>query len=121
MIYFNSIDNKSISKELYKTLLLLISPFAPHFTEEIWSSLEENNSIHLTPWPAYDKNKVVKNTNLIIIQVNGKVRDQFQTETLDEDEIKKTALASPKIQKYIEGQEVKKLIYIKGKLVNIVV
>jgi leucyl-tRNA synthetase len=122
MSYFNEINKEEgMVKEDYKTLLLLLAPFAPHITEELWNKLGEDNSIHLTPWPAYDKNKVVKEKHLIVVTVNGKVRGEFETEESREEEVKKQAISLPRVKDYVEGRKIKKLIYIEGKLLNIVI
>jgi leucyl-tRNA synthetase family protein len=121
MIYFNAIEKgESIPEKLYRTLILLLAPFAPHFTEEIWSGLGENSSIHLTPWPAHDKNKSVKKKHLIVVQINGKVRAQFETEDLSKDKVEQIALSLDKTKEHLMGREVKRVVYVEGKLLNIV-
>ena len=122
MIYFNEWGGgESVPKEDYETLLLLLAPFAPHITEELWQKLSKDNSIHLTPWPAYDKTKIVKNKHTIVVQVNGKVRGKFETEKSGEEEIKKEALNISKIKDHIGEKKIKKFIYVENKLLNIVV
>ncbi|PIP86602.1 leucine--tRNA ligase [Candidatus Campbellbacteria bacterium CG11_big_fil_rev_8_21_14_0_20_44_21] len=121
MISLNELlKDEEISKEDYGLLLKLLAPFAPHITEELWQKLGGKGSIHLTPWPTYDKKKIVKKTNLIVVQVNGKVRGQFQSENSDEEEIKKTALNLDKVKPYLEDGKARRVIYVKDKLVNIV-
>lgn len=123
MILVNELEKTSeISKENYEILLQLLSPFAPHVTEELWSMLRNKKSIHLSPWPKYDENKFVKNVVDIMIQINGKVRGSLKcpVNTSDSD-IQNTATQSPEIKKWIEGKVIKKVIIIKGKLINIVI
>ncbi|MBU1022619.1 MAG: leucine--tRNA ligase, partial [Candidatus Margulisbacteria bacterium] len=114
-----------------KALLLLLSPFAPFMTEELWAQIQrpetgdqrlETQSIHKQSWPKYD-DSVLKEENIqIIVQVNGRVRDKItMAVNAAEDKIKETAQACEKVKTYTSGKNVVKVIYIKGKLVNIVV
>ncbi|MDP6119375.1 MAG: leucine--tRNA ligase [Candidatus Pacebacteria bacterium] len=122
MIYFNQIEKEEdIPREAFRTLLLLLAPFTPHITEELWEKLKEKESIHLTPWPAYDKNKVAKNRHLVVIQVNGKVRGEFETEESNEEKIKEVALSQERVRGHVQGKEIKRVIYVKNKLINIVI
>jgi len=122
MIFLNELSKEdNLSKESFKALLLLLAPFAPHITEELWQKIGGKESIHLTPWPAYDKNKIVKNRHLIVVQVNGKVRGEFETEQTEKEVLKDLALGQKRVSEQIEGKEIKKIIYIKNKLINIVV
>lgn len=104
------------------TLLQLLAPFAPHVTEELWQMLGNKGSIHKSSWPVHNDKYLKKNTIIIVVQVNGKLRDQFEVSIdADEDEIIELAKNSPKIKIYTDGTEIKKLIYVPNKLVNIVV
>jgi leucyl-tRNA synthetase len=105
-----------------ETLTLLLSPIVPHFTEELWEALGNSSSILLAPWPSYLEEALEKDELLIVIQVNGKLRSKFSAAVdTDEDTIKQIALADERIKKFIDGRDIKKVIYVKGKLVNIVV
>lgn len=114
---------ETIARSTYRTFILLLSPFAPHMTEELWSEVfGETTSIAFAPWPTYDPALTVSDMMTIVVQVNGKLRDSIDMSSdVSEEEAKKTALASEKVQKYLEGKEPKKVIYVKGKLVSIVV
>ncbi len=102
-------------------LLKLLSPFAPHISEEIWEMLGNKKSIFEEKWPEYDKKLIKQDKINLIIQVNGKVRDKIEAEAnISESEAKKFALSSEKVLKYTEGKTVKKTIFISGKLINIV-
>ena len=104
-----------------ETLTLLLSPIVPHFTEELWEALGNSSSILLAPWPSYLEEALEKDELLIVIQVNGKLRSKFSAAVdADEETIKQTALADERIKKFIAGRDIKKVIYVKGKLVNIV-
>jgi len=120
MIYVNQFTNKTIPKLEYKILLQILAPFAPHITEELWEKLGEKESIHLTAWPAYDRNKAVQKRSSVVVQINGKVRDQLDTEDFLEESVIKKALALPRVKERIKGKKVERVIYIEGKLLNIV-
>ncbi len=123
MIILNEWEKeKEISLNDYKTLIKLLSPFAPHISEELWFSFGETNSIHLESWPAYDENKIIQSDINIPVQVNGKVRGQILIKLdMIEDEVKDLALKEDSVLKFINNQEIKKIIYVKNRLINIVV
>ncbi len=100
----------------------ILAPFAPHVTEELWQEEGKTFSIHRGGWPTYDASKLVGTTFELVIQVNGKVRDKLTVaQDISEDEAKKLALASEAVQKWLEGKEPKKVVYVKGRLVSVVV
>ena len=106
----------------YSLLLKMLSPFAPHLCEELWSILGNKKTLIYEPWPEYNPELTKEFTVTLAIQINGKVRDEITVATeTGEEEITKMALASAKVQKWLEGKEPKKIIYVKGKLVSIVV
>ena len=109
-------------REAVRTLLRLLAPTAPHFTEEVWSRLGYEYSIHNQRWPQWDE-KLAKDEEIpLIVQVNGKVRDKLMVSAnISEDEAKKLALESPKVQAHIAGKIVVQVIYVPGRLVNLVV
>jgi len=113
---------EKISSIQYSLLLKILSPFAPHITEELWEMLGNAAGISSMPWPEYDLKLLVEEDMTLAIQVNGKLRDTmvFLIET-SEEEIKNKAVNNEKIQKWLEGKEPKKIIYVKGKLISIVV
>ncbi|MCE9549225.1 class I tRNA ligase family protein [Candidatus Nomurabacteria bacterium] len=109
-----------ISLKDYKKFIQILAPFAPHLADEIWKNLGEKKSINLSVWPKWDE-KLMKDEDVkIVVQVNGKVRAEIVIAVdAKEDEIKK--LASVAVSKYLTAGEIKKVIYIKNRLVNIVV
>lgn len=110
-----------ILKDHYKTLLILLHPFAPHMTEELWSQIGEKYSIYNTSWPEHDESKLERTNFAVGILVNGKVRGEIQVNKDDEEEaIKQTALGLESVQKVLSGKEVVKVIYVSGRIVNIV-
>ncbi len=113
---------EKISKAGYCVLIKLLSPFAPHIAEELWENFGDGAPLAYSAWPVYDEALTQEATLTIAVQINGKIRDEISVAAeTSEDEIKKLALASEKVQKWLEGKPPKKVIYVKGKLVSIVV
>jgi leucyl-tRNA synthetase len=116
----------SVTVENYRsavrTLLRLLAPTAPHFTEEVWSRLGYEYSIHNQSWPEWSE-KLAENREIpLIVQVNGKVRDRLTVSAdITEDEAKRLALESPKVKAHTEGKAVAQVIYVPFKLVNVVI
>ena len=123
MILVNAWEKEpSIGADEFKTFLKLLSPFAPHMTEDIWHATGESKSIHLSDWPTYDPIKLVSDTVTIAIQINGKVRAEIVVpKDLSEESIKAEALKNPIIVSWTEKGEIKRIVYVPGRLVNIVV
>ena len=123
MILSNEMDKReTISHAYYKHFLVILAPFAPHITEEIWHNLGEKTSINLEKWPTFDESKIILQNQKLVIQLNGKVRGEMTFDgSNDEQVLKEKALTLPEIKKWTDGKDVKKTIYVKGKLINIVV
>ncbi len=114
--------NAAVVQEALETLLILLAPFAPHMTEELWAEMGKAGSIHQQSWPNFDSQAVVENEIEIVIQINGKVREKLIVPTnLDKDSLLELALANEKTLKLLEGRQLVKKIAIPGKLVNLVV
>ena len=110
-----------INKFEYKQFLLLLNPFAPHMTEEIWTNLKFAPSIKDASWPTYDESKLTKAEVEVAIQINSKIVDRIMIDSsASEDDIKATCLNSEKVKAVIADKEVKKVIVIKDRLVNII-
>ena len=122
MEYLNSMESRpDVTHEELQTLLLLLAPFAPYITEELWERLGNPDSIHITSWPAFDPEAIRSDIITIPVQVNGRVRDHIEiAHDTSEDEIKRQAVAAAKVQRFIAGQNIRKVIYVPGRLVNIV-
>jgi len=113
---------KQILKEDFEIFLKLLAPFAPHIAEELWSKIGNKTSIHLEKWPEYDKSLIVDEEIELIVQINGKLRDKIKIKAdLGEEEAKKIVLESEKVKNWIDGREIKQVVFVKGKLMNIVV
>lgn len=129
MEWLNYLSRKEkISREEYKTLLLLLAPFAPHMTEELWSSFakasedKQNWSIHKHLWPQFENKYLEEDEVSIIVQINGKVRDVLliQKDIISNKEvIEKITKESKKVQKFLEGKSVKRIVYIEGKAISL--
>jgi leucyl-tRNA synthetase len=106
-----------------EAFVLLLAPFAPHIAEEIWSTvLGKAPSIFNARWPAFDPALTVEDTVELAVQVNGKLRDRFTVaRDADEASVRAEALALPKVQELLAGKEPKKVIVVKGRLVNVIV
>ncbi len=115
-------DTGSITKEEYKTFILLLNPFAPHVTEELWSIMGFGGVVTDQKWPKYDEAKCVDNTIEIVTQINGKVRAKLVVPTeIESADAIALAKQDAKIAEAIDGKTIVKEIYVKGRLVNIVV
>jgi leucyl-tRNA synthetase len=123
MILVNTVEkNKNISQEDLGVFIKLLNPFAPHITEEMWQQLKGDGQLVNSTWPECDEDLARESEIEIAVQVSGKIRDKLQVAVdTEEEEIKKMALASEKVQTWVDGKEIKKVIYVKGKLVSVVV
>ena len=105
-----------------ESLLQILAPFAPHITEELWQELGHADTIHVNHWPKWDEKYLVSDTMTIIVQVNGKLRSKLELPVdTDKDTIEQRALDDEKVRAYLNARGPKKVIYVPGKLVNIVV
>jgi leucyl-tRNA synthetase len=115
-------EDKTVIEEAIRTLIILLSVFAPHIAEEMWEGIGEKAFVSDQCWPEYDENALVRETIKMAITVNGRLRDEIEVERdAIEERIKELALNSKRIQKHIQGKEIKKIIVVKQKLVNMVV
>ncbi|MDB4984312.1 MAG: leucine--tRNA ligase [Patescibacteria group bacterium] len=123
MILANEIDSDyQISVLDLKAFLKILAPFAPHVAEEIWHELGETDSIHLSDWPKYDSNLVIDDTVKLGIQVNGKVRAEIElAKDESEESVREKVFAMDEIKKWTDGKDVKKFIYVAGKIISIVI
>jgi leucyl-tRNA synthetase len=124
MIFINGVSKyDKLPKTGMEKFLILLAPFTPHMAEEIWQeNLGHDKSIFVEKWPEF-KEALTKDEEIeLVIQINGKVRDKVNVSAnISEEDAKKLALESKKVKKYIEGKELKKVIYVRGKLISIVV
>ncbi len=123
MIFINEIpSDEPAPREAVETLVKLAAPFAPHIAEELWSRLGHTGSIFDAPFPKYDESKMTVDTVTVVLQVNGKIRDKLEVPTgLSREELEQFATSSERVQKHIGDLQIKKLIVVPNKLVNVVV
>lgn len=123
MICVNELTSLNCHKRtILEALAVIIAPFAPHFAEELWHAFGHQTSVLDAPFPAYEQKYVTDNTKMYPVAVNGKTRIEMEF-ALDiaQDVIEKEVLADETIQKWLEGKAPKKIIYVKGKMINVVV
>lgn len=122
MVFVNDVyKNKTLPLEYAKGFIQLLAPVTPHMGEELWQKLGATDTLSFTKWPTYDESKLVEDEVQVVLQVNGKVRGKITVSAdTDASELEKMALAEENIVKQLEGLSVRKIINIKGKLLNIV-
>jgi leucyl-tRNA synthetase len=122
--YDADVENKNIAlfQDAVADLLRLLSPFAPHFTEEMWQSIGKKDSVFNEKWPVWDEKAMVKDVVEIAIQVNGKVKGRMEIPTsAEQKDIEQLVMENGEIKEMLEGKQIAKIIVIKNRLVNIVV
>ena len=128
MKFYNSISSNlnHVSKDLRREALMkfciLLAPFAPHISDEIWHLIGNSKSVHLEQWPVLDEDALRENSYELVIQINGKVRDKINVEiNISDDEIKEKTLVRTNVKKWIDNKTIRKIIIVKGRIINIVV
>ena len=117
-----SSESKKVWHEVLEKVILLIAPFAPHVADELWSDLGNTTLTFEEEWPTFDEKLTVENNFNLVLQVNGKVRDMIPAQIgISKDDAEKLAFSSEKVQKFVDGKDVVKVIVVPNKLVNIVV
>jgi leucyl-tRNA synthetase len=121
MIFVNEVTaQRARPRALLEPFVLVLAPYAPHLAEELWEKLGHKQSLSCEPWPKYDAALLVESTVTVILQVNGKLRDRIEVPAdLPQAELEKRALASDRVKEFIAGKQIKKVIVVPGKLVNI--
>ncbi|NLD20315.1 MAG: leucine--tRNA ligase [Clostridiales bacterium] len=105
-----------------KNLIIMLAPFAPHVTEEMWAHMGYGGSVHQQKWPDYDKKALVKDTVEIVVQINGKIKEKLNIAgNLSREEMEKVAMEDDKVKELTDGKNIIKVIAVPGKLINIVV
>jgi leucyl-tRNA synthetase len=127
MILVNALTNAPVkSVAALRSLLVIVNPFAPHLSSELWEVLQEkfgrsHGDITAQTWPTYDERLLLEQDVTIVVQVNGKMRDKIVVSAdLPELEIEAAALASPKVQEFIAGKTIRKVVVVPKRLVNVV-
>jgi leucyl-tRNA synthetase len=105
-----------------RTFVLVLAPFAPHHAEEMWAALGEPYSVHEQAWPSWDESLIAAEQITLVVQINGKLRDRIVVPAdIAEEEAKELALSRAKVRPHVEGRELRKSVYVPGRLVNLVV
>jgi leucyl-tRNA synthetase len=109
-------------KKALRTFVTVLAPFAPHHAEEMWAAMGEEYSVHLQGWPSWEENLIAAEEITLVVQVNGKLRDRIEVPAdIAEEEARELALSSARVRPHVEGRELKKSVYVPGRLVNFVV
>ena len=123
MVCVNELNElKCHKREVLEQLLIVLAPYAPHISEELWQRTGHNTTILDAAYPAFDPQFLVESTKEYPVSINGKLRTQINL-ALDAapDQVQELVLANPVIQKWMEGKPMKKFIFVKGKMINLVV
>jgi leucyl-tRNA synthetase len=111
-----------VYREVVRTLVLLLHPFAPYVAHELWERLGERSNLLREPWPKYDPALAKEEEVEIVVQINGKIRDRLLVSAdASEDDVRQLAIAAPKVQASLDGKKIVKAIVVPGKLVNLVI
>jgi len=122
MILVNAFAKDGCSQDMFETFLKLISPFAPHIAEELWHELGNKKSIFLEKWPEHDPALAKDFMIELPVQINGKIRSKIMiTEDDSDKEVQERVLADASVQKWLDGKKPEKVVYIKGRIVNLIV
>ncbi|MDD2731923.1 MAG: leucine--tRNA ligase [Candidatus Pacebacteria bacterium] len=115
-------EKTGLDKDDFKKFLIILSVFAPHISEELWEESGFKGLCFSQKWPKHDEEFIREDKVLLIVQINGKVRDKIEVgQDISEDNAKETVLKTEKVNKWMQGKKIKKIIFVKNKLINIVV
>ena len=115
-------DLKCHKREVLEPLLILLTPYAPHIAEELWNQMGNNTSVINADFPALEEKYLIESTKDYPVSINGKLRTQINIDlNATQEQVQEIVLANPVVQKWMESKPLKKLIYVKGKMVNVVV
>ena len=110
-----------VVQESLETVILMLAPIVPHFSHALWNQLGHKNAVINESWPAIDDRALAQDSVMIVIQVNGKVRDKIEVSiTMTKEELEQEILKNKSVNRFIEGKEVNKIIVVPGRLVNVV-
>src|ERR1017187_295933 len=121
MIFVNEVTaQEKRPRKLLEPFVLALAPYAPHLAEELWEKLGHKQTLSYEPWPGFDEALLKEDTVTIILQVNGKLRDRMDVPAqISREDLEKIALANERVQEHLAGKQIKKIIVVPGKLVNI--
>jgi leucyl-tRNA synthetase len=124
MEYINFVfeHKKDFGREAIKKFILIFSPFAPHFCEQIWELLGNNSILALQPWPKISQELIIKDKIILVVQVNGKVRDKIEISGgISKDQALEKCQQSERVVQWLRNKEIKEVVYVPDKIINIVV
>jgi len=122
MEFVNAIYQSGADKEVFSNLIIMLSPIAPHFCEELWHSLGNKESVIKAGWVKYDPAMLVEDVVTIVVQINGKVRSKIEVPAgIDEARLKEVVFSDEKTKQWLGGKSVKNFVVVPNRLVNIVV
>jgi leucyl-tRNA synthetase len=122
MEFFNEFHESTFSKEDLEKLMVCVAPILPHLAEEIWEKTGHDYSVHMQTWPKIDEKLLEEDEIEIPVQINGKVRGKLKVSTdLNEKEVQEKALSEKAFEAYLQGGNIKKFIYVPGRIINVVV
>jgi len=114
--------DSSLYGNAIEMLLILLSPFAPHISEELWHAMGKKDSIFRIAWPLYDESALKKEEALVVVQINGKVRGRISVSLdMPQAEVERIALEDKKVAEWLVGKSIKKMVYVQNKILNVVV
>ncbi len=117
-----SAQGSGVTRDNIKNLLIILSPFAPHLAEELWEKLGSKGLCSQQVWPTYNEKLETQEKVFLIVQINGKVRDRIEIAIdMNQKEVEELVLSAPKVKEWVGANSVKKIIFIPGKLINIVI
>jgi leucyl-tRNA synthetase len=122
MIFSNALQKApAIRRTSLLAFLQLLAPFAPHLAEELWERLGERPSVQSAPWPRFDPSKLRSSEVTLVFQVNGRHRgEQLVAVGLGKDDAVNVARANPRVAPYLEGKTIQRVVYVPGKILNLV-
>jgi leucyl-tRNA synthetase len=122
MEYINFVSERKteLGREAIEKFLIIFYPFAPHFCEELWEQLGHQESLSLVSWPKANEQIILKNKTILVVQINGKVRDKLEVEEgLSQEQILDVLKKNKKIIKWLDGEAIKNVIFVPNKIINL--
>ena len=123
MVFVNEVMKQpSRHRTLLEPFVLLLAPFGPHLSEELWRKLGHDDTVAYAPWPAHDPALLIEDTVTLAIQVNGKLRATLELPRgASQEDVQTVAFADERVRKFLEAGAIRKVIHVKDKLLNVVV
>jgi len=117
-----TLQDKAVMHEAVLALLQLLNPITPHVAQYLWAQMGQNQGIEQTPWPRVDEQAMIEDEKLVVVQINGKVRAKVTVQAAAvQQQVLDIAMQEENVQRFLEGVTVRKVIYVPGKLLNLVV